>query len=135
MFKRSVIVSLCLGFSIIVFAQTEKREAFGADDQKNNYYLETDNMTRKGYVVYAWQQINRAQADDQGARFTREQIEFDCNFKRYRKMWTMSYAEQDGKGKLLNSQTINNPEWQTVIPESMAANMLTFACVHVFRPR
>ncbi len=135
MFKKSFIASFFLGFSIIVVAQTEKREAFGTDDQKSNYYLETDNMTRKGYVVYAWQQINRVQADDQGAQFTREQIEFDCNFKRYRKMWTMSYTEQDGRGRLLNSQTINNPEWQPVVPESIAGNMLQFACVHVFRPR
>ncbi len=135
MFKKSFIASFFLGFSIIVVAQTEKREAFGTDDQKSNYYLETDNMTRKGYVVYAWQQINRVQADDQGAQFTREQIEFDCNFKRYRKMWTMSYTEQDGRGRLLNSQTINNPEWQPVVPESIAGNMLKFACVHVFRPR
>ncbi len=135
MLKKSVIVTLCLGLSIIVSAQTEKREAFGADDQRNDYYLETDNMTRKGYVVYAWQQINRAQADDRGAQFTREQIEFDCNFKRYRKMWTMSTTEQDGKGNLLNSQNINNPEWQPVVADSIAANMLKFACVHVFRPR
>ncbi len=135
MFKKSFIASFFLGFSIIVVAQTEKREAFGTDDQKSNYYLETDNMTRKGYVVYAWQQINRVQADDQGVQFTREQIEFDCNFKRYRKMWTMSYTEQDGRGRLLNSQTINNPEWQPVVPESIAGNMLKFACVHVFRPR
>ncbi len=135
MFKKSFIASFFLGFSIIVVAQTEKREAFGTDDQKSNYYLETDNMTRKGYVVYAWQQINRVQADDQGVQFTREQIEFDCNFKRYRKMWTMSYTEQDGGGRLLNSQTINNPEWQPVVPESIAGNMLKFACVHVFRPR
>ncbi len=135
MFKKSFIASFFLGFSIIVVAQIEKREAFGTDDQKSNYYLETDNMTRKGYVVYAWQQINRVQADDQGAQFTREQIEFDCNFKRYRKMWTMSYTEQDGRGRLLNSQTINNPEWQPVVPESIAGNMLKFACVHVFRPR
>ena len=135
MFKKSLIVSLLLGFSVTIFAQTEKREAFGADDQKNNYYLETDNMTRKGYVVYAWQQINRAQADGQGALFNREQIEFDCNFKKYRKMWTMSYAEQEGRGRLLDSQTVNNPEWQPAIPESITANMLKFACVHVFRPR
>lgn len=135
MFKKSLIVSFFLGFSIIVVAQTEKREAFGTDNQSNNYYLETDNMTRKGYVVYAWQQINRAQADDQGALFNREQIEFDCNFKRYRKMWAMSYSEQDGSGRLLNSEIINNPEWQPVVQESIAANMLKFACVHVFRPR
>lgn len=135
MFKKSLIVSLFLGFSGIVAAQAEKREAFGIDEQRNNYFLETDNLSRKGYVVYAWQQINRAQADDEGARFIREQIEFDCNFKRYRKMWTMSYAEQEGRGKLLNSQTINNPEWQPVVPESIASNMLNFACVHVFRPR
>ena len=135
MFKKILIASFFLGFSTIVVAQTEKREAFGADDQKNNYYLETDNMARRAYVVFAWQQINRAQADDQGALFNREQIEFDCNFKRYRTMWTMSYTEQDGRGRLLNSETINNPEWQPVVADSIAANMLKFACVHVFKPR
>ena len=135
MFKKILIASFFLGFSIIVVAQTEKREAFGADDLGNYYYLETDNMARRAYVVFAWQQINRAQADDQGARFNREQIEFDCNFKRYRTMWTMSYTERDGRGRLLNSQAINNPEWQPVVADSIAANMLKFACVHVFRPR
>lgn len=135
MFKKRLIASLFLVFSVTVFAATEKRQAFGTDEQGNQYHLETDNMTRKGYVVYAWQQINRVRADDQGALFNREQLEFDCNFKRYRKMWTMSYAEQEGRGRLLDSQTINNPEWQPVVAESIAANMLKFACVHVFRPR
>lgn len=135
MFKKSLVLSLFLGLSIIAAAETEKREAFGADDQGNRYYLETDNMTRKGYVVYAWRQINRMQADDNGAQFNREQIEFDCNFKRYRKMWTMAYSEQDGGGKMLNSETIPNPEWQHVAPESLPEKMLKFSCVHVFRPR
>ena len=135
MFKKILIASFFLGFSTIVVAQTDKREAFGADDLGNYYYLETDNMARRAYVVFAWQQINRVQADDQGARFNREQIEFDCNFKRYRKMWTMSYTEQDGRGRLLKSETINHPEWQPVVADPIAANMLKFACVHVFKPR
>lgn len=135
MFKKSVIVHLLLGFFVTVAAQPEKRQAFGADDQGNSYHLETANMTRKGYVVYGWQQINRAQADERGALFNREQIEFDCNFKKYRKMWTMSYAEQESEERLLSSETIKSPEWQPVAPDSIAANMLNFACVHVFRPR
>lgn len=135
MFKKILIASFFLGFSTFVVAQTEKREAFGADVLGNYYYLETDNMARRAYVVFAWQQINRAQADHQGALFKRDQIEFDCNFKRYRTMWTMSYTEQDGRGRLLKSEAINHPEWQAVVPESIAANMLKFACVHVFKPR
>ena len=131
--KLIAVLMCCL--AVAATAQTVPRESFGMDEQNNTYYLETDNLTRKGYVVYAWQQVNRAQPNEENARFIREKIEFDCNFKRYRTMWTMSYTEPDGRGTQLRSEVVSKPEWHSADAGSLPEKMLTFACVRVFQPR
>lgn len=135
MLKRAVIIAISLCLMLSASAQTAHREGFGVDDQNNDYFLETDHITRKGYVVYAWQQVNRAQENDIKARFLREQIEFDCNFKKYRIMWTTAYSEHNGQGTLLGSEAVANPVWRPSVPGSLSEKMLSFACVHVFRPK
>ena len=135
MFKPSVIAAMFLCVPLWAAAQMANREAFGVDQHNNAYYLETDNMTRKGYVVYAWQQVNRLRENEINARSTREKIEFDCNFKKYRIMWSMAYTEQDGQGVQLLSEAVSNPSWRPILPDSLSAKMLSFACVHVFRPK
>lgn len=135
MFKPSVIAAMFLCVPLWAAAQMANREAFGVDEHNNAYYLETDNMTRKGYVVYAWQQVNRLRGNEINALSTREKIEFDCNFKKYRIMWSMAYTEQDGQGVQLLSEAVSNPSWRPILPDSLSAKMLSFACVHVFRPK
>jgi hypothetical protein len=135
MLKPIVIVAMFLCVPLWAAAQMTNREAFGVDEHNNAYYLETDNMTRKGYVVYAWQQVNRLRENENNARSTREKIEFDCNFKKYRIMWSMAYAEQDGQGVQLLSEAVSNPSWRPILPDSLSAKILSFACVHVFRPK
>lgn len=135
MFKPSVIAAMFLCVPLWAAAQMANREAFGVDEHNNAYYLETDNMTRKGYVVYAWQQVNRLRGNEINALSTREKIEFDCNFKKYRIMWSIAYAEQDGQGAQLLSEAVSNPSWRSILPDSLSAKMLSFACVHVFRPK
>ena len=135
MLKPTVIFAIFFCLAPWTAAQTVNREAFGVDEHNNAHYLETDNMTRKGYVVYAWQQINRMLESEINARSMREKIEFDCNFKRYRTMWVMAYVEQDGQGAQLLSEAVSNPAWRPIVPDSLSEKMLSFACVHVFRPK
>lgn len=134
-FKPTVIVAIFLCLPLCTTAQMANREAFGVDEHNNAYYLETDNMTRKAYVVYAWQQVNRARENEISARSTREKIEFDCHFKKYRIMWTMAYSEQDGRGAQILSEAVDNPAWRPILPDSLSAKMLSFASVYVFRPK
>lgn len=131
--KLIAVLMCCL--PVAAMAQTAQREAFGTDDQNNAYYLESDNLTRKGYVVYGWRQVNRAQPDEKNSRFIREKIEFDCNFKKYRTMWITSYSAQDARGGQLNSEAVSNPEWQPANTGTIHRDMLNFACVRVFQPR
>jgi hypothetical protein len=135
MLKPNVIVAIFLCFPPWTSAHTANREAFGIDEHNNAYYLETENMTRKGYVVYAWQQINHMRDNEINVRSTREKIEFDCNFKKYRTMWVMAYAEKDVQGATLLSEAVSAPEWRPIVPDSLFAKMLSFACVHVFRSK
>ena len=130
--KRVAVLMCCLPMAAALAAP---RESFGIDDQNNAYYLETDNLTRKGYVVYAWQQVIRVRPDEKNARLIREKIEFDCNFKKYRTMWTMSYAEPDDRDTQLSSEVVSNPEWRPANAGSLHEKMLRFACVRVFQPR
>lgn len=116
-------------------AQTENREKLGTDEQNNVYYLEKDNMTRKGYVVYAWQQIDKERKDESGAEFVRSKIEFDCKFKQFRTMWISTLALKEGEKVMVSSSAVDAPAWRPVASDSLPGRMLDFACVHVFRQR
>lgn len=135
MFKKLKLIILSLLVAGAAVAETDNREKFGSDDQNSVYYLEKDTMTRKGYVVYAWQQIDKEREDENGVKFVRSQIEFDCNYKKLRTMWISTLAVKEGEKVIISSGMVNNPEWRPAVPDSMARQMLDFACVHVFRPR
>jgi len=47
----------------------------------------------------------------------------------------MAYTEQDGQGVQLLSEAVSNPSWRPILPDSLSAKILSFACVHVFRPK
>ncbi len=115
--------------------QADNREPMGQDGQGNAYFLETDNMTRKGYMVYAWQQVNRVQPDDKGALHVRSQLEFDCKYKKSRTMWMTLQTELDGKGTTISSAATSDPEWLPAADGTLLGKMLEFSCLHVFRTK
>lgn len=135
MFKKKNIAASVLLAAIAITAHADNREEMGKDAQGNSYYLETDNMTRKGYVVYAWQQINRAQPDDKGALYVRAQLEFDCKYLKSRTMWMTLQTEHDGKGTTISSGATSNPEWVPAEEGTLLGKMREFSCLHVFRTK
>ena len=135
MFKKIHIAIPALLMALAIPAQADNREAMGTDAQGNSVYLETDNMTRKGYVVYAWQQINRVQKDNQGALYVRAQLEFDCKYLKSRTMWMTLQTEHDGKGTTISSGATSNPEWVPAEEGTLLGKMREFSCLHVFRTK
>lgn len=114
-------------------AHAAGREKLGVDEQGNTVFLETGNMTRKGYVVYAWQLVNRKAADENGALSLRSQVEFDCRNRLVRFMWTTLHTEADEGGKVISSGAVPSPSWAPAPPASLIDAQLDFACRHVMR--
>ena len=114
-------------------AQAAGREQIGTDGQGNAVFLETGNMTRKGYVVYAWRLLNRVAADDNGALSVRSQVEFDCRNRLTRVMWTTLHSAVDEGGKVISTGAVSSPTWEAVPAGSLTEAQLEFACRHVMR--
>lgn len=114
-------------------AHAAGREQLGVDEQGNTVFLETGNMTRKGYVVYAWQLVNRKAPDEQGALSVRSQVEFDCRNHLMRFMWTTLHTEADEGGKVISTGAVPRPSWEPAAPGSLADAQVDFACRHVMR--
>lgn len=135
MLKKNLVAIAWMMSVVAMPAQADTRADMGADAEGNAYYLETDNMTRKGYMVYAWQQVNRKQPDDKGALHVRSQLEFDCKYKKSRTMWLTLQTEPDGKGTTISSGATSNPEWVAAEEGTLLGKMLEFSCIHVFRTK
>lgn len=104
-----------------------------SDAQGNVWYLDTEGMHRKGYVVYVWQVQNLAQPDEHGARSIRSQVEFDCKFRQSRSMWTTLYTERDEAGKVISSAAVVQPEWIPAAPGSVSDVLIDQACRRIMR--
>lgn len=135
MLKKNLAASVLLMSVVAMPAHADNRADMGTDAEGNAYYLETDTMSRKGYMVHAWQQVNRKQPDDKGALHVRSQLEFDCKYKKSRTMWITLQAEPDGKGATISSAAAGNPEWVAAEDGTLLGKMLEFSCLHVFRTK
>ncbi len=135
MSKKNLIVIASILNALAAPAHADNRVDMGVDAEGNAYYLETDNMTRKGYMVYAWQQVNRVQPDDKGALFVRSQLEFDCKYLKSRTMWLTLQTEHDGKGATISSAANGSPEWVSAEDGTLLGKMREFSCAHVFRTK
>ncbi len=135
MLNKKMITGAMLLIACAASAHADNREEMGKDSQGNAVYLETDNMTRKGYMVHAWQQVNRVQPDDKGAMHVRSQLEFDCKYKKSRTMWVTLQTEPDGKGSTISSAANSDPEWLPAEDGTLLGKMLEFSCLHVFRTK
>jgi hypothetical protein len=104
-----------------------------SDADGNKSAIETSGMTRKGYIVYAWQLVNFEQPKDNAVLSARSQIEFDCRFKQSRIMWVILHSDRDGAGDVIRSAAISAPVWEKTVAGSVAADQLEFACRSIMR--
>jgi hypothetical protein len=104
-----------------------------SDSQGNDYLLDTDGMTRKGYLVYVWQLQNLAQRNERGALSVRTQVEFDCRFRQSRVMWVSLYPELNEGGAVISSGMVANPEWVPAQPGAVEDSLIDYACRRIMR--
>lgn len=104
-----------------------------SDAEGNVYAVEKEGMTRKGYIVYAWQVVNLAKSGDGKVQSVRSLVEFNCRFRQSRTMWVNEHAERNAGGEPLSSGQVNNPEWVQLEPGALTEKLLDFSCSHVMR--
>ncbi len=103
------------------------------DADGNVYAIEKEGMTRKGYIVHAWQLVNLATQKESTVRSTRSLVEFNCRFRQARTMWVSEHAERDAGGEPLKSGQVANPEWVQLEPGALAEKLLDFSCGYIMR--
>lgn len=104
-----------------------------ADADGTSYAIEKDGMTRKGYIVHAWQVANLATPKDGKVQSVRSLVEFNCRFRQSRTMWINEHADRDAGGDALTTAQVINPEWVSTVPGAPADKLLDFACSHIMR--
>ncbi len=103
------------------------------DADGNTVAIETHTLSRKGYIVHAWQVTNLATPAHGTVNSLRTQIEFNCRFKKARTMWISAFAARDAGGEMLDSSHITEPVWEDVASGSVRAQLLDTACLAVMR--
>lgn len=128
-----VIVAIIFWFAGVISTQAAVMSPVTSDAQGNHYLLDTEGMTRKGYLVYVWQLQNLAQRNEQGALSVRTQVEFDCRFRKSRVMWVTLYPEADEGGAVISSGMESNPQWIPAQTGDVADTLIDYACRRIMR--
>ncbi len=130
---RSILVSSLFAVCCALPAHAITYSPPVTDAEGNVYTIEKEGMTRKGYIVHAWQLVNLATPKDGGVRSTRSLVEFNCRFRQTRTMWVSEHAERDAGGEPTKSGQVDNPEWVTLEPGALKEKLLDFSCSHIMR--
>ncbi len=128
-----VIAAIIFWFAGVISTQAAVMSPVTSDAQGNHYLLDTEGMTRKGYLVYVWQLQNLAQRNEQGALSVRTQVEFDCRFRKSRVMWVTLYPEADEGGAAISSGLESNPQWIPAQTGDVADTLIDYACRRIMR--
>ncbi len=130
---RSALVATFLGFCSALPVHAATYSPSVSDAEGNVYAIEKEGMTRKGYIVHAWQLLNLAKPKEGTVRSTRSLVEFNCRFRQARTMWISEHAERDAMGEPLKSGQVANPEWMQLEPGALTEKLLEFSCSHIMR--
>lgn len=125
------ILACLLVWAVALSANAAERVATDADG--NAIHLDTQGMTRKGYIVYIWQLKNLAHPDPNGALSIRSQVEFDCRFHQSRTMWITLHSERDEGGRVISSGMVPSPSWVPATEGSVDFTLLDYACRRIMR--
>ena len=128
-----VIAAIIFWFAGVISTQAAVMSPVTSDAQGNHYLLDTEGMTRKGYLVYVWQLQNLAKKNEQGALSVRTQVEFDCRFRKSRVMWVTLYPEADEGGAVISSGMESNPQWIPAQTGDVADTLIDYACRRIMR--
>lgn len=131
--NHRIIALITFCFAGIMSAQAAVMSPVTSDAQGNHYLLDTEGMTRKGYLVYVWQLQNLSQSNEQGALSVRTQVEFDCRFRQSRVMWITLYPEVDEGGAAISSGMVSNPQWVPAQPGDVTDTLIDYACRRIMR--
>ncbi len=131
--NHRVIAAIILWFAGVISTQAAVMSPVTSDAQGNHYLLDTEGMTRKGYLMYVWQLQNLAQRNEQGALSVRTQVEFDCRFRQSRVMWVTLYPEVDEGGAVISSGMESNPQWIPAQAGDVADALIDYACRRIMR--
>ena len=131
--KHCAVAVMIFGLSGLLCSHAAAWSPVASDQQGNQYSLDTEGMTRKGYLVYVWQLANLVQRNEQGALSVRSQMEFDCRFKQSRVMWLTYYDELNEGGAMLSSGAVATPQWLPAQPGDTSDTLIDFACRRIMR--
>ena len=130
--KPSSVVLACL-FVWAAVMSANAAEPVATDAEGNSIHLETQGMTRKGFIVYLWQLKNLVKPDPNGALSIRSQVEFDCRFHQSRAMWITLHSERDEGGRVISSGIVPSPIWVPATEGSVDYTLLDYACRRIMR--
>jgi len=94
------------------------------------FYINPDSIQKSGNTVKMWVlgDLNEAKRNNGKTVLSyKNQYEYKCKERQERSIYQIIYSENMGEGKVV--QTYDEPdEWVPVIPDSVGAAHLEFAC-------
>jgi hypothetical protein len=129
---KVVLMMMLAGMSSNAMAKADPVEVgngFGDD----KVYAYPDTKKKSGSSVAMWDLFNSSKPQDLAGYSPYlskvSQVQYDCEEKKFRTLYTNIYSEKDGKGtKILYKDTATLLNWQPVVSGTAHEALLKFAC-------
>jgi hypothetical protein len=96
-----------------------------------DFYVKTDSIKRKGYMVTFWEIINFTSVQKNGETeysSMKVKTEMNCNTEEEKHLFTAVYSGSMGSGNLVDSYKTNKAGFDEIIPDTIAHSVLKFVC-------
>ncbi len=95
-------------------------------------YLDPKLIQKNGDLAQAWQIMDFTSAQWVDAQTVvgsiKNLIEYDCNQPRFRTLVVEAYSEQMTDGRLVATEQLPNPQWESAEPGGTAEKIRQLAC-------
>lgn len=124
---------LILGLLLLVSSTNVMAEwtTVGSSDAKV-FYTNSKSIRKVGDHIRMWSLTDNKTPEQIGSLpshlSTKDLYEYDCNGERMMRLSTSLYSGSMGSGEVIFSNTVKDPEWLYLQPESMGASQLDYAC-------
>lgn len=91
-------------------------------------YLHYGTIRKDGNMRKSWSLQNLTIRGKNGELSRRIRLEHDCKNERYRMMTITSHSEPMAEGDMLFNDSLSNPQWKDIAPDTSMATILEIVC-------
>ena len=119
---------LILLFSIMISFNSLGEWVLSNDNDGGDYYIDFDSLQIADDSLYIWTMRDMLRPNEYGTLSMVAYSQEDCIMLRSKTLKVLFYNQNMGKGEVIDSVNVTNPEWDYNPPDSIGRNATQIIC-------